>query len=589
MAPTPVRPVVALALTVALLVAGCAPSPSSPDRPAEPDTAAGRTGCVPLEVNSSTEKGDLLLDLAYRYNRAGRTFDGRCAAVSVHKTTSGKATDAVTAGWNARRHGVPVPQVWTPSSSLWLGLVEERTGGRTVLAPEGAPSLATSPLTIAMPRPMAEALGWPDKALGWADVLALASDRRGWAAHGHPEWGGFTLGRDNPHRSTSGLAATVATYYAATGRTADLSEADVRSAKAVDFVRGVEASVAHYSDDAVRYLSNLADADQRGQALSYLSAIVMQEQLAFLYNSGAPDANPKSIGTGRRPTVPLVAVHPSDGTLMFDHPYVVLPGASTDQRAAAADFLAFLRLSEQRQRFAEVGFRDSDGQPTKVLSDTLPMRADQQLTLLRPPSPSVLAAMLSGWDDLRKKARVLLVIDVSSSMSGSAGGGRTKLDAAKRAAIEGIGLLHPDDEVALWSFSSDPSYRQRLGFGRVGDIRSTLTKKIDDLDTGGNTDLYKTTRAAHKYVYEGTTVDRINAVVLLTDGNNTDNLKLADVVRAVDAERLELSVRMFAIAFGDGSDLNALRQIARAAKGSAYDARDPSTINDAFISVLSNF
>src|SRR5688572_24178242 len=147
MAPTPVRPVVALVLTVALLVAGCAPSPSSPDRPAEPDTAAGRTGCVPLEVNSSTEKGDLLLDLAYRYNRAGRTFDGRCAAVSVHKTTSGKATDAVTAGWDARRHGAPVPQVWTPSSSLWLGLVEERTGGRTVLAPEGAPSLATSPLT----------------------------------------------------------------------------------------------------------------------------------------------------------------------------------------------------------------------------------------------------------------------------------------------------------------------------------------------------------------------------------------------------------------------------------------------------------
>src|SRR5688572_29111376 len=162
MAPTPVRPVVALVLTVALLVAGCAPSPSSPDRPAEPDTAAGRTGCVRLEVNSSTEKGDLLADLAYRYNRAGRTFDGgRCAAVLVHKTSSGKAMAAVVAGWDKRRHGAPVPQVWAPSSTLWLDLARDRAAGRTVVPDAAAPSIAQSPLTIAMPRPMAEALGWP--------------------------------------------------------------------------------------------------------------------------------------------------------------------------------------------------------------------------------------------------------------------------------------------------------------------------------------------------------------------------------------------------------------------------------------------
>src|SRR5437867_7944648 len=38
--------------------------------------------------------------------------------------------------------------------------------------------------SLAMPVPMAEALGWPNAEIGWSDVLALARDPRGWAARG---------------------------------------------------------------------------------------------------------------------------------------------------------------------------------------------------------------------------------------------------------------------------------------------------------------------------------------------------------------------------------------------------------------------
>ena len=41
----------------------------------------------------------------------------------------------------------------------------------------------------------------------------------GWGAKGHPEWGAFTLGKTNPNFSTSALSATIAQYYAATGKT----------------------------------------------------------------------------------------------------------------------------------------------------------------------------------------------------------------------------------------------------------------------------------------------------------------------------------------------------------------------------------
>ena len=65
-----------------------------------------------------------------------------------------------------------------------------------------------TPLVIAMPKPMADALGYPATPIGFADIVALANDPEGWATYGHPEWGPFQLGKTNPNFSTSGLNFT---------------------------------------------------------------------------------------------------------------------------------------------------------------------------------------------------------------------------------------------------------------------------------------------------------------------------------------------------------------------------------------------
>src|SRR5207249_2514411 len=147
------------------------------------------------------------------------------------------------------------------------------------LAPENPPSLLQSPLVIAMPRPMAEALGWPQREIGWADVLQLARDRAGWGSRGHPEWGEFRLGKTNPNISTSGLHALIGAYFAATQRSTDLTEADVADARVVDFVKGVESAVVHYGDTVSTFVRHLKAADDRGAALSYVSAIVPRRGL----------------------------------------------------------------------------------------------------------------------------------------------------------------------------------------------------------------------------------------------------------------------------------------------------------------------
>jgi Ca-activated chloride channel family protein len=98
-------------------------------------------------------------------------------------------------------------------------------------------------------------------------------------------------------------------------------------------------------------------------------------------------------------------------------------------------------------------------------------------------------------------------------------------------------------------------------------------------------------RAAQRSMLTGYTGDRINAVVVLTDGKNEyprDN-DLDALLRDIDAGNLERSVRVFAIAFGDKSDLGTLSSIARSSRAAAYDARNPSSITDVFVSVLSNF
>ena len=185
-------------------------------------------------------------------------------------------------------------------------------------------SVTSTPLVLAMPEPMATALGWPDTPIGWSDVLTLARDPQGWAAKGHPEWGRFTLGKTNPNVSTSGLAATIGTLVAATGTSSDLTPAALQQPDVQQYLKDVETSVIHYGDTTLTYLANLQRADDAGAALGYLSAVAVEEKSVLDYDAGNPSGDPATLGQHAPPKVPLVAVYPKEGTLSSDSPYVIL-------------------------------------------------------------------------------------------------------------------------------------------------------------------------------------------------------------------------------------------------------------------------
>ena len=203
---------------------------------------------VTLTLVASSEKAQLVKQLAVEYSAIGHRVGGRCIKVVVNGKSSGEAMAALARGWRKSTDG-PRPDIWSPASSAWVRLLQQRAANTNraslKLVLKDTPSIAASPLVVAMPRPMAEALGWPNRQLGWTNLLRLSRNRQGWGEFGHPEWGAFKLGKTNPKFSTSGLNATIGAFFAATGRTSDLTARDVADPKVRAFVAGVEQSVVH--------------------------------------------------------------------------------------------------------------------------------------------------------------------------------------------------------------------------------------------------------------------------------------------------------------------------------------------------------
>jgi Ca-activated chloride channel homolog len=595
----------AVVLVAAIVAGACS---GGDDDSAEPggDLATADPGdCIVVDMAVSSEKIALLTELAEDFNRSDEAAVGdRCVFVRPRSVASGNAANLIVDGWpNPEVNGEP-PVIWSPAASGWAAIVNERAG--QILAPAGTPFMLT-PLVIAMPRPMAEALGWPDESLGFADLAQLAENPEGWAAVGHPEWGPFRLGKTNPNYSTSGLNFTVAEYYAATGKTADLTTEDLARPAAVDFATQIESAVVHYGDITMTFLNNWFAADVRGTALTYASAVAVEEKSVIDYNLGNPDGVLSPGEEPRAPRDPLVAIYPEEGTLFSDNPFIVLDTAwvDEDEKAAAALFEEYVQRPENQQKVLEFGFRPNN--PSVPLAEPIVaangVDPEQPTTELEVPAPEVLIGILDSWAELRKDARVLLVLDISGSMGDPGGDGRTKLDLAIEAAVSALDQFKDADEVGLWVFSTelggpDPNVLDLVPIAPIGTQREVLAQQIEAQRPTNGTPLYEVTDKAYESMLAEYDPTKINAIVLLTDGQNDDGdpgddeEQFAELIQSLQSGSEGSSaqpVRLFTIAYGEDADAITLRAVAQATRAATYNASNPATIEQVFTAVISNF
>jgi Ca-activated chloride channel family protein len=570
--------------------------------------AAAAADCITVDMEVSPEKVDLLTDLAKRFNDSDRAnVDGDCIAVRVAKKSSGESASLLGEDWPDPKANGPRPVVWSPAASAWGEVVNQRRAdqGKKAIAPTGKPFMLT-PLVIAMPQPMAEALGYPNTPIGYADILRLANDPAGWGAFGHPEWGPFRLGKTNPNFSTSALNATIAQYYAASGKTSGLTLEDLNRPDVDTFARTIESSVVHYGDTTLTFLNNLSRADRRGTGLTYVSAVAVEEKSVVDFNKGNPDGILDPGEKPKPPRVPLVAIYPKEGTLFSDNPFFTLdaPWVSAKEKKAAAKFEQYVQQPANQKRVLRFGFRP--GNPKVAIGAPIDAKygvdPNQPQTRLELPAPPVLVGLIDRWGQSRKSARVLMVIDVSGSMGEPAGGegGPTKLDLAKQAAVNALGQFKPEDDVGLWIFSTgisrtDPTdYLELVPIAPIGVQRDAIAGKINDLVPTQGTPLYTVTKAADDRLVDTFDAQRINAVLLLTDGKNEDDKNndldgLLRTLRARNEGQAANPVRVFPIAYGQDADLPTLKRIAEATNATVYDAVDPKSISKVFLAVVSNF
>ena len=125
----------------------------------------------------SSEKKPWIEPLAAKFNSAKHTLPGDNRPIFINASVVDSGT--------ARKQIVEKtlqPTVWSPSNSLWKSVLNSEADAE--LAGSGAGEsdpLLLTPVVMAMWKPMAEALGWPNKPIGLRDVLDLNENPEGWA------------------------------------------------------------------------------------------------------------------------------------------------------------------------------------------------------------------------------------------------------------------------------------------------------------------------------------------------------------------------------------------------------------------------
>ena len=548
------------AALVAVVALGCGGKKS--DAPVE-TTGSGAAGqsakppqqTVEVTILYGSEKKAWLEEQITAFNAANSGVH-----VTGKPTGSGEAMTAILDGTEKQT-------VFSPASGAYITLLDQRWQSRDnhtkPIAPPGE-QLVLSPIVIAMWKPMAEALGWPGKPIGWSDILEVGKNPKGWAAFGRPEWGELKLGHTHPEYSNSGLLSVLAIAYAGAKTTRGLTVADLP--KIESYMSAVEDSIVHYGKSTGFFADKMIE-----RGTGYLSAAVLYENLVIE-------------SYGKSPPLPMVAIYPEEGTFWSDHPYSVLDAdwVTPAQRDGAAKFLAFLKAKPQQERAHAHGFRPVDnsikiGAPIDAAHG---VDAMQPQTLLEVPDGPTLEALLATWRKTKKPADVIVVFDKSGSMNG------TPLDEAKRGAKAFLHTLDARDQVSLLFF--DNNIYPAFGPVSVGDKLAELESRIDGVSAGGETAFLSATEAAYELLESRAKKGhRIRAAVVMTDGvDNRSTITLDDLTRKLGGEHRSATV--FTIAYGQQSGREAMKAIATAGAGS-FSEGDVSSIIQIYRDLASFF
>ncbi|TYL53678.1 vWA domain-containing protein [Agromyces mariniharenae] len=561
----------------------------------EPAAAQGAEPCTQVKIMASLENAEMVTKLAEGYNAQPRDVEGNCVSVAVVKDKSGIAAEDAAANFKDLPEDQR-PIVWIPDASSWLSVARYSGGGASV--PKAADSIGYSDIVLAMPQSLATAIGWDQERPTWDEIFGAADDENLWTDLGHPEWGAFKLGKTSPLIASSGEAALLASYGAASGSLTDLTSEQIEDEEITDEVRQHELSTSHYMATPEHFLWHARQAADTGSVADFLSAVIVDEKSVWDYNRGITSRDGVNRIESTPPAEPLVPIYPSDGYYIADNPGAVLSGPWVDEteRAAGADFIRYARTSQGQQIVRDTGYRDLNGGLSPIVQSVGLLGDPTEAGGLPFPSQRVVVAAHEAFPDVRKRAQLLFLVDVSGSMEEPIATGETKLAAAKDAITEALGHFSGGDNLGLAAFSSVDDGPITPGnvspVQDIGDSRPDFLRALGGLQPIEFTPLYAAVDTFAKEQAANFQPDRINAIVLLSDGKNetmTPTIDANQMIANLKALHHDTPVLIFTLAYGADADVATLQSISSATGAHYYDATDPTKVSDVLGDLVTSF
>ncbi|WP_212841327.1 substrate-binding domain-containing protein [Catellatospora sp. IY07-71] len=561
----PALSAVAAVFAVALVVSGAF---IVYDQLAEP----GCSGSASLTVAAPAEIAPALKDTAAALTEQKAAVDGACVAVDVVTADPADVAAAVASlrGLTLTGVGQPngstqVPDVWIPDSATWLARV---TAASPNTAVQEAPSIARSPVVVAMAEPAAKALGWPTAKLTWQALLQqMTSGTK------------MRVGIVEPTRDAAGLSGLLA--LASTANSSPNAQAATTGA-----LRTLAAGRSALRQDV---LARFPRSNDPAAVASALGAAPLSEQAVIAYNAA-------------QPPVPLAGLYLEPAPIALDYPYAMMPGIDAKRQAAAGRFLEALREPAFRDRLAKIGLRGPDG--SFGAGVTTPTGAPEVATVpapaASPTAPAATAAVdrvLSTWVAVTLPARMLAVIDVSGSMLTKVptAGGATRAQITLEASRRGLGLFDDSWAVGLWTFSTEldgaKDYKQQVPIGPLSSQRTRMLQALGSITPkpDGDTGMYDTILAAYQAVQKDWDPGRVNSIVLMTDGDNDDDNGIsleALLAKLKDTADPQRPIQVIILTIGDVK-AEPLQKITKVTGGGVFSAKDPAKIGDVFLKAIS--
>jgi Ca-activated chloride channel family protein len=286
---------------------------------------------------------------------------------------------------------------------------------------------------------------------------------------------------------------------------------------------------------------------------------------------------------------PVVAIYPKEGTFWSDHPIGIVERdwVTPEHREAAKTYIQYLLQRPQQERAITYGFRPGAVEVplASPIDEAHGVDPKEPKTTLEVPSVPVIDSILNLWQQKKKAANIVLVLDTSGSMND---GG--KIQNAREGAKQLVKLLSEGDHLSLLPFNNKVNWTGQDIPIRTG--REQLLQTIDSLFAQGGTALYDSIDAAYQYLLPGTHEgegDDILSVVVLTDGADTDSqLPLNELMRRIQFDGETHKIHVFTIAYGKDAKKDILGQVATTTQAKTYEGT-PQNIVDVFKDISTFF